>query len=278
MDDVKHKKTGQIYYAYQVQNMSEDKQLMLKGLIICKECGKDAWFRKKSVDGKEPCFSAKHDNGCGLKKSNASGIKKDNRTSQNKKETDTKNIGILFKDYFNDNSLSEEYDEKFGYIEKKGDSRNIYDKDPAQIKQKQWTLKRILDSAINNNLGDIGISLKIDNRVIPIENIVFSWDLLSQQQIGALGLYWGYLYSSDNDIWINSDKSYPYNNFSIKLTDKVKKKYWLSVGKAIGNWENGVPAIVFGELKCFSSGKYYVEVYDLTRFYINRREYKYNKK
>ena len=54
MDVVKHKKTGQIYSAYQVQNMSEEKQLELKGLIICRECGKDAWFRKKSVDGKEP--------------------------------------------------------------------------------------------------------------------------------------------------------------------------------------------------------------------------------
>lgn len=84
--------------------------------------------------------------------------------------------------------------------------------------------------------------MKIENKVIPIEKIVISWDSLSQQQIGHLGLFWGYLYSSDSNVWINSDKKYPYNNFSIKITDKVKKKFWLSVGKINGSWKNGVPA------------------------------------
>ncbi|MDM5153668.1 hypothetical protein QUF88_07455 [Bacillus sp. DX1.1] len=275
MDAVKHRKTGEIYSAYQVQNMSEEKQLELKGLIICRECGKNAWFRKKSVDGKEPCFSAKHDKDCNLKKSNTSANTDESRVSQNKIEADTNNIGILFKDYFGSTIHSEDDDqtEDFG---KTGNNQNIYDKDPTQKIQKKWTLKRILDCVLDNNLDKQGVLITIDNKEIPLENMVNSWNSLTVHQSGVQGFFWGFLHSSDNDIWINSDKRYPYKNFSIKLNEKVKRKFWLSLGNIKGKWKGGVPAIVFGELKLVSSGKFYVEVDNLTRLYVNRRVYKSN--
>ena len=182
----------------------------------------------------------------------------------------------MFKDYFSNASLAGDDNEESDVFGKTGDSKNIYDKDPTKTVQKTWTLKRILDCAINNNLDKQGFSLEIDNKIIPLEKMVSSWDGVTKQQNGVQGFFWGYLQSSDNEIWLNSDKKYPYNSFSIKLNEQVKKRFWLSMGKIKGNWKNGVPAIVFGELKWVQSGKIYVEINDLTRLYINRRVYKSN--
>ncbi|WP_214742450.1 hypothetical protein [Exiguobacterium sp. s48] len=278
MDVVKHKNSEAIYSSYQVQNMSEEEQLEIKGLLICRECGKNAWFRKKSVDGKEPCFSAKHDDECKLKKSNNSTKSKENRMSQNKREADTNVIGIKFKDYFSNILLLEDGENTTEGSGKTGNNKNIYDKDPTQSVQKNWTLKRILDYALDNTLEKQGVMITINKKKLPLENIVHSWASLNINQGGIQGLFWGYLHSSDNSIWINSDKKYPYNNFSIKLSENIKKRFWSFMGKIEGEWENGVPAIVFGQIKKVTSGKYYIEVDDLSKLYINQRIYKSNSK
>lgn len=276
MDVVKHKKTGKIYSAHQVQNMPFEKQQELKGLIICKECLQNAWFKKKAKDGKDPCFSAKHSEGCKMKTSNPSPASQQDRVSVNKMEADTKNLGLTLKNYFS-NELNTEDDYHNDDFSKKGESQRVYDKEPTQTVKKNWTIKKILDCAINNNLEEQGVSLDLNGSKTPLEQVVFKWDTLTKRNTGRVGFYWGYLYSSDSNIWLNHDKTYPYNTFSIKLGEHIKNSLWLSIGNIQGKWKRGVPGIVLGELKMVKgTGKFYVEVNDITRLYINRLIYKSN--
>lgn len=271
MNRARNLKANREYNAFQVQAMTPLKRKELKDHWVCIKCNQKASFNKKSVDGKVPCFSAKHKLNCDM--GSASSKKKkveDDREEVSIVEVDLSKFEICFKDYFKEAIEDSENDEDNKNEKvRKGRSRRKYINEPKKIVKKRLTLRQILEYALRSELEEI--PLFIDGKEVKC----YRWDNITNQKEGEEGLFFGYLISMGKGGWLNS--SWENKDFSIKLSKDITKILTQKIGKIEGKFKVQVPAIVYGKLKISKSlNKPYLEVVDTTKVYIHKSIYNKN--
>lgn len=64
MDSAIDKRDGEIYTAEELQDMTIEERKQYKDSLHCEFCDEKVTFVKKGVNGRVPCFRAKHQEGC----------------------------------------------------------------------------------------------------------------------------------------------------------------------------------------------------------------------
>ncbi|MGK5509430.1 hypothetical protein [Brevibacillus formosus] len=216
MNTAQHSTTNEIYSANQVEKMDSLTQNSLRKHLQCEECKAKAFFRNKSRNGRTACFFAEHKAGCSLGNTKKSDGESTEKKQDHMRESDSDIFGIRWNDLFQlvTNETKSDLIEAFN---KKGKSHTEYTKNPAKMTTSNLTLAKILHYAKNKILAKQEFKIILNDKTERLQDIVFHTHYLKEFHTGKVGLYWGYLNSTDNINWLNIDKSSPFNRFSIQL-------------------------------------------------------------
>lgn len=261
MDLVINKINNEKISILKFEKLSKIEKEIIKRNLICLECKVQAFYRKKTRDGKQACFYARHAIGCGQGISNSSSIDDSIREELNKINVTYRELILSLDQNIELYNSNKKKDLEINGDNNQNNSRS-YVIDPSKNKSCRITLKKLLRYAINNLLNDIDIPIIVEGKVFkdPLDLIIYfkdiSYSLKRQKRI-----FWGEINSiSTNGQFLNSGlwdgEGY---EFSILLNERVAKNSKLSKVA----WDKGIYVIVIGELLYNKSSRPYVRVDDI---------------
>ncbi|EGG38091.1 hypothetical protein [Paenibacillus sp. HGF5] len=242
------------------ESLSSIEKETAKRNLKCVECGVQAFYRRKTRDGKQACFFARHIGGCGQGMSNTSNI--DNSTKE-----EVNKINVTYNELILSLVQNSELHEKSNKgsisteVEQPKNSRS-YVIDPSRNKSCKITLKKLLRYAINNLLDDIDIPIIFEGKTYkdPFDLIV-NFRSADHSLRGKKKMFWGEVKSiSSNKKFLNCGV-WDGNGceFSILLSDSVSNNSKL---KKIP-WDKGIYCIFIGTLLFNKKDKPYIRLNDI---------------
>ncbi|WP_019910331.1 hypothetical protein [Paenibacillus sp. HW567] len=242
------------------ESLSSIEKEIAKSNIKCVECGVQAFYRRKTRDGKQSCFFSRHIGGCGQGMSNTSNVNNTTKEEVNK-------INVTY----NELILSLEQNGKLHENRNKGSilteveqtkNSRSYVIDPSSNKSCKITIKKLLRYAINNLLDDIDIPIIFEGKTYkdPFDLIVHFRNA-DHSLRGKKKIFWGEVNSiSSNKQFLNcgvwDGKGY---EFSILLSDSVSNNSKLKKKP----WDNGIYCIFIGTLFFNKNDKPYIRLNDI---------------
>ncbi|KLU53418.1 hypothetical protein EL84_14075 [Paenibacillus sp. VT-400] len=233
---------------------------IVKKKLICFECRVQAFYRRKTKDGKQACFYAKHASGCGQGMSNPSNVDSEIKEEVNK-------INVVYNELILSlDQGNEPYEKRNGGMSsvetaQKKHSRS-YTIDPSKNKSCKITLKKILKYAIHDLLDDIDIPIIFEGKSYkdPFDLIIHFKDV-DHSLKGEKRIFWGEVNSiSSNKQFLNcgawDGKGY---DFSILLSENISNSTKL---KKI-HWNKGVYCIFIATLYINKYDKPYIRLNDI---------------
>lgn len=261
MELVINSSNNEKFSIFKFESLSNIEKEIAKRNLICVECGVQAFYRRKTRDGKQACFFARHIGGCGQGMSNISYTDNSTKEEVNKINV-TYNELILSLEQNSEPYKKRNKGSISGEVEQTKNSRS-YVINPSKNKSCKITLKKLLRYAIHNLLDDIDIPIIFEGKTYkdPFDLIVH-FSSADHSLRGKKRIFWGEVNSiSSNKQFLNSGvwdgKGY---EFSILLSDSVSNNSKLK--KKIP-WNNGVYCIFIGTLFFNKNDKPYIRLNDI---------------
>lgn len=256
------------YSVIDFQKLPEKEIEKLRHSLVCPGCREQAFYRKKSVDGKQACFGSRY---CTCRENTLSPqrqreVRNASEVQQIIAESDTIKIS------FNFDSASSAGSEPSGFSGKTeitGTGHNkVHTIKSEQKRVPTVSLQKILHSLIR------GTGLATSDTIIPFgdfkykaKNLFVKFPDAEPMTKNALRFYWGTLYKSNNDIeWLNPaecrDVGIPLGD----LRDAIIEKFNISDSESLEG-----AAIIFAG-RCHwnkDKTKRIINIYDSERIFIS---------
>jgi len=243
-------------------NMAENERNNYKGNIVCIECGGEAYYRDKSVDGKSPCFCAKHIGLCDMKNSNKS-KSSEGYENVDSIEVDTSEYYINW-NYITKNNVCSDKNNKNdeNTIVK---NKKVYSKDSDSKKQLKISLNQILKYAELDILKSQSYEIIIKNTRYILSDVVINLEKICGKHLSKEMFFWGKV-SSINGVFINT--KYP-NSISIIIDEDAKESFEQNYKDKLLKLLDNNHMIVFGRL-IKKKDKYYIIVKNTKNIYFRK--------
>ncbi|MDY8047096.1 hypothetical protein UY416_12440 [Paenibacillus polymyxa] len=242
------------------ESLSTTEKEIVKRNLVCLECRVQAFYRRKTKDGKQACFFAKHVSGCKQGMSNPSNVDNAIKEEVNKVNV-TYNELILSLDQSND--PYEKRNEGLISVEagQKKNSRS-YTINPSKNKSCKITLKKLLMYVVHNLLDDIDIPIIFEGKTYkdPFD-LIIDFKSADHSLKGEKRIFWGEVNSiSSNKQFLNcgawDGKGY---EFSVLLSESISNSSKLK--KIL--WNKGVYCIFIATLYFNKNDKPYIRLNDI---------------
>lgn len=214
------------YSILDFQKLPDNTIELLRYSLVCPDCRKQAYYRKKSVDGKKACFGSRY---CTCRETTASSQRQ--REARNATEveqimTETDKIEISFVTASPSSVSSEPTGIRVASDITRTGNNKVYAIKSEQTRVPKVTLEKILHSLIR------GTGLATSDTIIPIDgfnykakNLFVKFPDAEPLTQKAHRFYWGTLYNSNSDIeWLNpaecKDVGIPLGNLRKSIIDK----------------------------------------------------------
>lgn len=239
------------------ESLSNGEKEILKKNLACLECKVQAFYRRKTKDGKQACFFAKHVSGCGQGMSSPSNVDNETKEEVNK-------INVIY------NELILKFDEGNDSYKKRDqvsipietDQKNTsksYTIDPSKNKSCKVTLKKLLKYAIYKLLDDIDIPIIFESKAYKDpHDLIIEFKDVDYSLKGKKRIFWGKINSiSSNRKFLNCGEwNVNGHDFSVLLSDSISNSSKL---KNIP-WHEGVYCIFIGTLQFNKNDKPYIRL------------------
>lgn len=268
---------GNIRKTYSIlvfQNLSDSEIEKYRQHLECTECGGQAYYRKKSIDGKAACFGSRyHVEGCNEGRSSPQREREVRHTVEVNQILSEQNE-VVFDFFATASSESDSGDAsrpKKGKLSSSGTSKS-HSQSPNQVRKKILGFEKALNSLLRgSNLTESESLIEIDEGYkYKAKNLFVKFsaaEAADSPKAAKPKMYWGTISHSDNEIeWLNpadcDDVGIPikrYKNSIIKRFDITEKRDL-----------EGAGLILFG--KCFwnsNKTRKIIELWNADRIFIS---------
>lgn len=251
------------------ESLSNAEKEIVKRNLVCLECKVQAFYRRRTRDGKQACFFAKHVRGCMKGMSNPSNVDNAYKEEVNKMNVIYNELILSLNE--GNNSYKKRNEDLISMETGQKKSSKSYTIDPSKNKSCKVTLKKLLNYAIYNLLDDIDIPIFFEGETYkdPFD-LIIDFKNADHSLKGKKRIFWGEVNSiSSNKKFLNCG-AWDINGyeFSVLLSDSISNSSKL---KKIF-WNEGIYCIFIATLYFNKNDKPYIRLNDINLMALQTKE------